>query len=238
MDSVVNLQPSFILHSKPYRERERIIELFTPDFGRSCVTYDSQKLVHRGSKSVLGKLQSFSPFLISWRGEKELKILTQAESVGAPISLSGDSLICGMYLNELLYRLAPRSDPQPVLFAIYSATLEQLALADDIEPVLRRFEMQLLLEIGYGVNFECEQSTGKPILPNVWYQYKVQSGFIEVAKPPSRRMLGVFPGELILSIALEDFSTNESRKVAKWIMRRAITHLLGDQPLNSRKLFS
>ena len=236
MDQVVNLQPAYVLHRKPFREQQVLVELFTPDFGRVCVMASENKQQKNTSHS-LSHLQPFSPVMVSWKGEADVKSVTKFESVGQPPVLVGSTLICGMYLNELLYRLVPRWDSQPLLFAIYSATLEQMVSEQDLEPILRRFEMQLLLELGYGVNFECDMTSGRPILPKHWYQYKVQQGFVEAKPPASRRMVGVFPGDMILAIALEDFSTVEARRAAKWVMRRAISHLLGDKPLNSRKLF-
>ena len=47
--------------------------------------------------------------------------LTGAEMNGPPISLAGDALMSGYYVNELMLNLLHRHDPQPEVFAAYEA---------------------------------------------------------------------------------------------------------------------
>jgi DNA repair protein RecO (recombination protein O) len=54
---------------------------------------------------------------------------------------TGDALLSGMYLNELLLRLLARADPHPALFDAYAGVVRVLASehGDALEPVLRSF---------------------------------------------------------------------------------------------------
>lgn len=236
-ETAVSSQPAYVLHRKPFKEHQWLIDLFTPDYGLvSCVS----QLKWRGGKSqrqVNQWLQAFTPLHVSWSGYRDLKSLDSFDVASAPIKLESHQLISGLYLNELVHRLLPRLDAQPLLFALYSSTLEQLSADSDIEPVLRHFEMQLLLELGYGVSFEQEQSSGAAIDPDAWYRFDSTQGFKRLASAGKSGQAGVFSGRVLLAIALDDFSHINARRTAKWVMRSALSSLLGNQELNSRKLF-
>ena len=72
-------------------------------------------------------------------------------------------MICGFYLNELLLKLLPREDAHEELFEAYATALAQLPSAQDHAAVLRRFERVLLRELGYGLVFDREVTSGRPI---------------------------------------------------------------------------
>jgi DNA repair protein RecO (recombination protein O) len=63
---------------------------------------------------------------------------------------TGDALLSGYYLNELLLRLLARDDPHSALFDVYAATIQILATEgpDLRQGALRVFELMLLREIG------------------------------------------------------------------------------------------
>jgi DNA repair protein RecO (recombination protein O) len=63
---------------------------------------------------------------------------------------TGDALLSGYYLNELVLRLLARDDPHPRLFDVYASAVEVLASehGEALEPALRAFELLLLREIG------------------------------------------------------------------------------------------
>ena len=105
-------------------------------------------------------LQPFTPLRVSWTGRGSLQTLTVAEPASLPHALSRLPLMGGFYLNELLMTLLQRGDPHPVLFAHYAAALSELAGPGDLEPVLRRFELALLGEIGYGLVTDHDVQTG------------------------------------------------------------------------------
>src|SRR3990167_1002919 len=103
----VELEPVYILHSRPFRNSSLIVELFSRQYGRVSVVAKSA----RGFKSrYRGKLQAFNYLLASWTGKHELKTLGGVEFAAAPNYLTQLNLACGFYLNELLLRLLQKED--------------------------------------------------------------------------------------------------------------------------------
>ena len=152
-----SLSPAYVLHSRPYRDSSALVDLLTLHHGL-------QRVVWRGARGQRRKVspQPFMPLLVGLGGRSELKTLTQAEIAGRFSLLQGETLFSGLYLNELLVRLLVGGEPQPILFAAYQQSLEQLAAGDPVEPILRRFEWQLLELLGYGFSL-TEDAHGQPL---------------------------------------------------------------------------
>jgi DNA repair protein RecO (recombination protein O) len=225
------LTPAFVLHTHSYRETSLIVDFFTLEQGRLSA-------VARGARGPKKKvaLQPFTPLLISLAGARELKTLTSYEFDQGSIHLSGDNLLMGMYVNELLVRLLGRFDPMVQLFDSYKGLVNLLAKKQKIaEEVLRRFELNLLADLGYGIVFDYEVSTGTAISAEKSYRYNLEDGFLPV--PHETRSDNGFQGKDLLAIGLGDFSRPSTRMTAKKIVRSALRPLLGDRPLNSRELF-
>src|SRR6266496_1390929 len=139
-------ETAFVLHAYPYRETSAIVEAFTSSFGRVAMVARGAR---RPRSEMRGLLQGFQPLLLSWAGQQELKTLVKAEWRGGLPLVGGAALLCGFYLNELLLKLLPREDPHPRLFASYETALADLAGGAEQAPLLRRFELTLLTELGY-----------------------------------------------------------------------------------------
>ena len=230
-DHRVNLQPAFILHGRAYRDTSQLLDVFTQDFGRLT-------LVAKGARSprskFQGMLQVFSPLIISWSGKGEVQTLTGAESVKNTINLPGKHIISAYYINELIQRLLIHHDPHPELFGVYQTTLEKFADEND-ELVLRRFEKQLLAEIGYGLSLEVEPVSGDVILENETYYYDIEKGPINIKYGEISDAL-TLSGQTLLDMASEEFSSQQSQKQAKQLMRFILSHHLGGKPLKTREL--
>jgi DNA repair protein RecO (recombination protein O) len=91
---------------------------------------------------------------------------------------SGDALLSGYYLNELLMRLLARDDPHPVLFDAYAATVQLLASqnADTLQLALRAFELRLLRDIGLLPLLDAETATLAPLAPHRRYVLVAEAG--------------------------------------------------------------
>jgi DNA repair protein RecO (recombination protein O) len=229
----VTQQPGYVIHTRPYRETSHLVELFTRDFGRVGA-------VARGMRKLEGKrggaVQPFRPLLTSWYGKGELKTLTGAEPGGAGW-LTGEGLLAGLYVNELLMRLLHRFDPHPHLFDAYTTAVTSLVHLDALESTLRRFERTLLTEIGYGISFVSVD--GERLQCGWAYRYDPERGFVGLGDRVSERVEGrdIFDGEELCAIAEDDYASAQVRAAAKRLMRLAFAARLGDRPLNSRKLF-
>ena len=227
--SFSELSPAFILHYRKYRDTSLIFDLFTQNFGRLSA-------VARGALGAKprfkGVLQPFVPLLVSYYGGGELKSVKNVDFYALPIHLSGDNLLIGLYINELLIRLLGTYDPLEDVYKHYAVLVSQLEKSDDVEPLLRRFEIMLLSELGYGISFGSEVTTGREIVPEENYTFEAERGFVAASESQG------FKGSHILSIDAGDFTQEEVRIVAKQVVRRALQPLLGNKPLNSRILFT
>lgn len=230
----ITLQPAYIVHSRPYRDSSLLLEVFTAEYGRiSLVGKGARRRARGGSSSAL--LQPFTPLLISFSGRGELKTLTAAEAAAAAISLRGDSLYSGLYLNELLYRLLHRDDAHPELFARYGQTLQDLCTIGTPDGILRAFEYRLLHDLGYGFELSVQGDSNKQVRSDGWYYYDPDSGMVggELSSDPSR---AAYLGADLLTMASGMFE-GDVRLPAKRLMRQALAMHLGDAPLMSRELF-
>ena len=120
-------EPAWVLHHRPFRDSSRILDILSRQYGRlSLVARGS-----RGAKSRLkGLLRPFSPLNLSWVIRSDLGTLTGGDMSGVPMSLSGDALLSGYYVNELLLNLLHDHDPQPAIFEIYGRTIAKLSAAE------------------------------------------------------------------------------------------------------------
>ncbi|HTS22850.1 MAG TPA: DNA repair protein RecO [Casimicrobiaceae bacterium] len=225
-------QPAFVLHSYPYRETSAIVETLSAAHGRVA-------LIARGAKrtrsELRGVLQAFQPLSLSWAGAGELKTLIRAEWRGGLPLVTGSALLCGFYLNELVIKLLPREDPHPRLFEEYQMALARLASGEDQAPVLRRFELRLLAEMGYALPLTHEADTGRPVDPAGRYYYAFDRGPRSVAAEPGRRY-PVVRGATLLALASADYAAPESAAEAKQLMREVLDYYLERRTLVSRRV--
>jgi len=227
----IDLTPVYVLHTRPYSNTSLIVEFFSQHYGRISAVARSA----RGPQSrYKGQLQLFTPMLASWSGHHELKMLGNIELNGLPHQLNQKPLFCGFYLNELLIRLLHRDDPHLNLFDYYAKSLCSLERNENISLILRLFEKKLLEELGYGLSLTQEAKTRLPIVAENFYRYEHHQGFLLC----DSKAHSVFSGGDLIAIAQEKFDTDAILQIAKRLMRLALTHLLGNKPLNSREFFS
>jgi DNA repair protein RecO (recombination protein O) len=228
----VDQQPAFVLHSHPWRETSLIVEVLARDYGRVALV---AKGARRPLSALRGVLMGFQPLTMDWSGGGEVKTLVRAEWQGGQPLLSGRALLCGYYLNELLVRLTAREDAHPRLFDDYAEALRELARRKALAPVLRRFELALLRELGYGPALECEAGGDAPIEAAARYAYIIEKGPVRLAADA-----GVepgFSGRTLLDLAANAFERPETLAQGKALLRMLINHYLGGQPLQSRRVF-
>jgi DNA repair protein RecO (recombination protein O) len=226
MGDKVDNEAAYILHAYPYRETSLIVEAFSRERGRVS-------LVARGARRPMSSLKSrllaFQPLLLSWFGKGGLRTLHAAEWQGGDVRLLGQGLMCGFYLNELLLKLLALDDPHETLFDRYVATLGALAHATDPAPILRRFELDLLSELGYAQTLD-RRSDGAEIEPATRYGYLPGEGIVVAGQG------GSYSGKTLLDMACGDFSDARTLAESKQLMRGLINHYLGDKPLLTRQL--
>ncbi|MBK7664050.1 MAG: DNA repair protein RecO [Sterolibacteriaceae bacterium] len=225
-------ESAYILHGYPFKETSLIVEVMSRNHGRVA-------LVARGARrprsALRGVLVAFQPLDLGWFGQAEIRTLAKAEWQGGQPLLSGQALLCGYYLNELLLKLLPRDDPHPSLFECYREALAALSNGQPQQPVLRRFEKALLRELGYGLTLDRNADSGEPIDPARRYIYIIERGPVPADGAGGDGV--VVSGEVLLAMATDDWSAAETLAQGKLLMRRLIQHYLGGQALQSRRVF-
>ena len=254
------MDTGYVLHTYPYRETSLILQVWTEKHGRLGLVAKGARRPKSASRAVL---IPFQPLALDWFGRGELRTLKTAEPAAPATPLSGQSLLSAFYLNELLLKLTTRDDPHEGLFAAYHAAITDLRalsraklvsesspehderlkakLVSDtnysIEPVLRRFELRLLQELGYALELAREAGTHAPIVAEREYLYVVERGPIpapegDMAPANAVRLKGLTLLDLDRG-ALEDAATVAQ---AKQLMRLLINHSLNGQQLATRAM--
>ncbi len=227
----VLLARTLILHRRPYRDTSLLVEAFSRDHGRIGLV---ARGANRGRARLRGLLRPFAPLLLSWSGRGELLTLIGAEEQQQALWLPAERLLSGLYLNELLIALLARYDPHSALFDDYWRTLASLAMAENEEPVLRRFEVLLLARLGYGLQLEREADGHAPIQSGRIYRYVLERGPVPFAAGDGGIVIS---GHSLLSLAHGELAEPEVLREAKRLTRAALAvHL--DKPLRSRALLS
>ncbi|OTA14757.1 DNA repair protein RecO [Xenorhabdus vietnamensis] len=224
-------QRAFVLHGRPYSETSLLLDVFTENEGRV-------RVLAKGARSrrsnLKGCLQPFTPLLMRWSGRGEIKTLRDAEPISLALPLRGSVLYSGLYVNELLSRVLEQGTAYPVLFFDYLQCLQVLAASEYTpEYALRRFELALLTNMGYGVNYLHCAGSGEPVADTMTYRYREEKGFIASLIVDHYS----FTGYELKALAIGEFPDHATLKAAKRFTRIALKPYLGGKPLKSRELF-
>jgi DNA repair protein RecO (recombination protein O) len=247
------MDKGYVLHSYPYRETSLILQVWTQMHGRMGLVAKGARRPKSASRSVL---IPFQPLSLDWFGRGELRTLKTAEPASPATPLGGSSLLSAFYLNELLLKLTTRDDPHQGLFEAYDDAITELRAlsrtasrtsphevaepardpAREIEPILRRFELALLRELGYAVELARAADNHAPIDPERDYWYVAGRG-------PLLAQEGIAPAEAVRvrGLTLLDMERSQLEDAttiaqAKRLMRLLINHALDGQQLATRTL--
>jgi DNA repair protein RecO (recombination protein O) len=150
-------EPAFVLHRYDWSESSLILEVFARHHGRIALVAKGVKRPTSQFRPVLLPLQ---PLHLSWGGDAEVRTLKAAQWQGGHVMPTGEALLSGSYLNELLMRLLARDDPHASLYDHYALAVQLLAeRADAQQLVLRAFELLLLRDIGLLPDLASEGNT-------------------------------------------------------------------------------
>lgn len=139
---------AIVLRHRKLGEADKILTLFTTNHGKLDAV---AKGVRRPTSKLAGHVEplTYSTFLLA-QG-RELDIVTQAETLEplTPLRENLERLGRGLYAAELVDRLTPDRQESYPLFRLLLETLRRLAARDDLDLVLRYFEVQVVGELGY-----------------------------------------------------------------------------------------
>jgi DNA repair protein RecO (recombination protein O) len=224
-------EPGYVLHTYPYKETSLIVEAFTRRHGRVALLARGAR---RPRSAMRGMLLSFQPLQLAWSGAGELATLIRADWGGPLHPLSGRSLMCAFYVNELVLRLLPREDAHEALFDHYADTIAALS-AQALSAVLRSFEKRLLGELGYAPVLDRDAASGAPIDPGGRYRYEPDRGPVRINGAGRGENLDV-SGRTLLDVAADDYTRPETRDEARYLMRALIGQRLHGQVLHTREV--
>ncbi len=186
----ISNEPAYVLHRYDWSESSLILDVFTRHYGRVALVARGAKKPSSSFRPILLPMQ---PLHVAFGGDAEIRNLKSAEWQGGHVMPSGDALLSGYYLNELLMRLLARDDPHPLLFDAYAATVQLLASQnpDTLQLALRAFELRLLRDIGLLPLLNVETATLAAVLPQQHYVLVAEAG-LRLAHADDRVSL---PGE-------------------------------------------
>lgn len=208
----IELEPGYLLSSRPYLESSLLLDVFTKEHGRVSLV---AKGVKRSKEAKFALLQPFMPLLLSWQGRGSLHTLIGVELNQSPNFLQAKQLISGMYVNELLVKLLAIGDPHADLFYFYQNLIKDLAkystashtdATSDIQlqNLLRIFEKRLLIAIGYALPLSRNVITGEEVTSNNLYTFDLECGPAQTtANAPKEEH--VFLGSSLLALEQETF---------------------------------
>ncbi len=211
----------YVLHQRAYRENSKLVSFLSFEAGR----------VDGVARQSVPSL--YQPTLLFATGKSALKTFAKAETVGSAKILVGDALFAGFYLNELLVRLLPHQEALPEVVTAYAQALQALADQQSLIATLRRFELVLLSQLGYAIDFKNDR-LGMPIQPHLLYRYQRDEGFsVNPSGETGQSLLAMNERE-------EDIPTTiapESLAMLTRVLRGALSAQLGEKPLKSRALW-
>jgi DNA repair protein RecO (recombination protein O) len=227
---------AFLLHAYPFSETSLIVEVFARDHGRLALLARGAR---RPRSALRGVLLAFQPLELGWFGAGEVKTLAKAEWLGGIPFIKGKGLLLGYYLNELLLKLLPREDAHAALYDAYATAMQALsegATETMAAAELRRFEMALLTELGYGLTLERD-AEGAAIQQTARYHFQIERGAVLAEQVgPGGAGLAV-SGKTLLDMAANNYADLRTLAECKQLMRHLLAHYLSGQALQTRRVF-
>jgi DNA repair protein RecO (recombination protein O) len=231
---------AYVLHTYPYRETSLILQVWTEKHGRMGLVAKGARRPRSPQRAVL---VPFQPLAIDWFGRGELRTLKSAEPAAPATPLAGQGLLSAFYLNELLLKLTTRDDPHEGLFDAYDRAItalrtisRQAKTRDGIEPILRRFELKLLHELGYAVELVRVADTHAPIDPDRDYWYVAGRGPLLAGEGEAPAYAVKVSGVTLLDLQRGEIEAATTVTQAKRLMRLLINHSLDGKELATRAL--
>ena len=147
-----------VLGVKRHGETSGILELMTREHGRHLG-------LMRGAFGSRMKpvLQTGNSVNATWRARLDEHLgnyAVEGQELRAAHFFAAPHAVYGVTHLAALMRLLPERDPHPGLYAAFDAVLNELADAAIAAPKVVRFELQLLSELGFGLDLAQCAATG------------------------------------------------------------------------------
>ena len=223
---------AYILHTRSYKNTSLLVDAFSQNYGRLSFVVKGAK---RNNSPMQGLIEPFNSLFLVWGGRGELKNLYKAESTSPIINLQGDHLYAGFYVNELIMYLLHKDEAHAELFLSYQDCLKKLSKKQETNVILRYFELALLAELGYGVNFKHDARNDADIDENKYYQHDFDLGISEY-RGDDQSVLKI-TGDTLIALDNRELCTDQHKKEAKRLLRRILEFYLEGRPIKAREFF-
>ncbi len=234
-------EPAYVLHRYDWSESSLIVEVFTRHHGRIALVAKGAK---RPSSSFRPILLPMQPLHLAFGGDAEIRTLKSAEWQGGHVMPTGDALLSGYYLNELLLTLLARDDPHPVLFDVYARVVEVIASqhGEVLQAALRSYELLLLREVGLLPQLDVQTMTLGALQPQARYTLVPEGGLRQAHADDRTSLSGAQWTDLQATLALDAPFTATLRACAEMSAElkpqlRALLHYhCGTKTLRTRQM--
>ena len=174
MAKIIENEPCYIFNSREYQESSLIVEAISPNYG--AMTVIARGAANKNSP-LKGVLQPFVPLNLTLvQGRGDMYFLRDYERSNEGFSYPMPLMFCAMYVNELLHHLYRSRDGDVKFFGTYIGTLEAISQRKAVESSLRRFEFELLAQLGYSLSLWDDQ--GRMLKTRETYRFCFGSGFV------------------------------------------------------------
>jgi len=147
-----------VLGARRFGETSAVAEMMTREHGRHL------GLVRGGSGSRHRPvLQAGNLVRATWRARLDEHLgyyAIEGLDLRAASYLSAAHALYGLNHLGALCRLLPERDPHPQIFDLLEHTVAQLGEPAPAAALVARFELQLLAELGFGLDLDCCAATG------------------------------------------------------------------------------
>lgn len=233
---------ALVIRLADWSESSKVVTLFSRDLGKLAAVAKGAKRLKSAFESALDLLTICNIVIIRKSGGS-LDILTEAKLQKRFTARNGslESLYAGYYLAELLDSLTELDDPHPELYDEALKSVERFSGTGPLELAVLRWELVLLQEIGQLPMLEGCAECGRPVAPDVWFDFSVgQGGLIcPQCHPEADHARPIQPGTLVILNQLLTgqeatwqrlvVSAPQQRELRR-IMTPTICHTLGKRP--------
>lgn len=224
---------AYVIYTKPYRETSAIVRVFSEQSGLLSGVVKGVHGKGRQAASLRSSLQIGNFIELQWQGKSSLKNIFQIELIETVSVVTAKKFMCLSYINELMLLLLPEEQVFENVFFHYSDVLKKIPLDVPIELLLRQFELILLEEMGYALDFSWDINSDEPVVSDVIYSVIPGEGVKRADDAGSIK----FSGKDLLLIASKDFSKVSTLVAAKKTNRLLLDYHLEGRVLKTRKLY-
>jgi len=229
---------AFILGTRKHGEGSVIVEVMTPSRGRHM------GMVRSGRSSRMRPLlQAGNSVSLTWRARLDEHLgsfAIEAETLRAARLMETPLALAGLQLVASHLRLLPERDPHPSLYHSALVVLDHLDVPEKAALLMVRFELQLLEELGFGLDLSECAATGST--SNLAYVSPKSGRAVgrEAGEPWHAKLLPL-PAFLALHAAADETSLTQQivdgLSLSGYFLGRNVWEPRGLRPPDSRERF-